>query len=83
MKCGLCQHEMTTGGVYKACGVGCLLCKLRIRRDPVSEEVAALAAQLYVQLELVAANLERGMGHSMQKLQASSIREVLKGDMSI
>jgi hypothetical protein len=80
-KCNICGNLMTRRGLRADCGGDCLICMATVGDDPDSmRQVADLATKYATMLELVKNNLYRGMSHSIQRLQARSIQEVLRDD---
>lgn len=77
-KCNICGHEMSTRGLYLDCGGDCMICMANVGEDPhCIDSIIKLATKYHQMLELVKNNLYRGMSHSIQRVQAKSIEEVL------
>lgn len=82
MKCNTCGHATSTSrnSLYLDCGGDCLLCMAKAGDEDCTRHVVEIADKYAQQLEIVKTNLYRGMGRNLQRLQARSIEQVLRGD---
>lgn len=82
MRCNICGHATNTNknSLYLDCGGDCLLCMADAGDLDCIQSVAKIARKQAAMLETVKTNLYRGLSHSMQRVQARAIEEVLRGD---
>jgi hypothetical protein len=76
--CNICKKPLRRSGLYSDCGGDCLLCMARADDPQHIGDVIKLVELYHRQLEIVKTNLYRGLSHSLQRVQARSIEEVLE-----